>query len=193
MTVGSKTESGASALLDSQTVLLVDDDDRLRERMAKALRDRGYGVRTADGYDAAILLAKAEPPELAVVDLKMPGRSGLELVRDLSALDAGIRIVVLTGYGSIATAVDAVRLGALQYLTKPTDADELIAAFERAGQPPLTTTAVDVQIPSLAQAEWEHIQRVLSESGGNISEAARRLGLHRRSLQRKLSKYPPGK
>jgi two-component system response regulator RegA len=161
--------------------------------MAKALRDRGYGVRTADGYDAAILLAKAEPPELAVVDLKMPGRSGLELVRDLSALDAGIRIVVLTGYGSIATAVDAVRLGALQYLTKPTDADELIAAFERAGQPPLTTTAVEVQIPSLAQAEWEHIQRVLSESGGNISEAARRLGLHRRSLQRKLSKYPPGK
>ena len=193
MTGGSKTESGASALLDSQTVLLVDDEDRLRERMAKALRDRGYGVRTADGYDAAILLAKAEPPELAVVDLKMPGRSGLELVRDLSALDAGIRIVVLTGYGSIATAVDAVRLGALQYLTKPTDADELIAAFERAGQPPLTTTAVEVQIPSLAQAEWEHIQRVLSESGGNISEAARRLGLHRRSLQRKLSKYPPGK
>lgn len=193
MTDGSKTESGASALLDSQTVLLVDDDDRLRERMAKALRDRGYGVRTADGYDAAILLAKAEPPELAVVDLKMPGRSGLELVRDLSALDAGIRIVVLTGYGSIATAVDAVRLGALQYLTKPTDADELIAAFERAGQPPLTTTAVEVQMPSLAQAEWEHIQRVLSESGGNISEAARRLGLHRRSLQRKLSKYPPGK
>lgn len=193
MTGGSKTESGASALLDSQTVLLVDDDDRLRERMAKALRDRGYGVRTADGYDAAILLAKAEPPELAVVDLKMPGRSGLELVRDLSALDAGIRIVVLTGYGSIATAVDAVRLGALQYLTKPTDADELIAAFERAGQPPLTTTAVEVQMPSLAQAEWEHIQRVLSESGGNISEAARRLGLHRRSLQRKLSKYPPGK
>ena len=188
----SKSEQ-ATPCLDAQTILLVDDDAHFRERMARALRERGYGVTTADGYETAMRLARQEAPELAGGDLRMPGRSGLELVRDLVALSAGIRIVMLTGYGSIATAVDAVRLGALQYVTKPTDADELISAFERTGQPPLTKAPDDLQMPSLAQAEWEHIQRALTDCGGNISEAARRLGLHRRSLQRKLSKYPPGK
>lgn len=180
--------------LDTQTVLLVDDDDTFRERMARALQSRGYSVRTANGYPTAMDLAQREPPELAVIDLRMPDQSGLELVRDLTQLDAGIRIIMLTGYGSIATAVDAVRLGALQYVTKPIDADELIAAFERAGQPPTVSPIQgepEFATPSLARNEWEHIQRVLSDCGGNISEAARRLGLHRRSLQRKLNKYPP--
>lgn len=176
------------------SVLLVDDDEAFRERLARALRDRGYEVRTADGYDAALRLARADSPEYAVVDLRMPGRSGLEVVRDLAALDAGTRIVILTGYGSIATAVDAVRLGAVQYLPKPTDADELVAAFQRADLPPLAppvAAAGDYSAPSLARAEWEHIQRVLRDCRGNISEAARRLGLPRRSLQRKLGKNPP--
>jgi two-component system response regulator RegA len=185
------SESTARRAIETQTVLLVDDEAIFRERMARALRDRGYAVRVAESHASGLALVQADPPELAVVDLRMPGRSGLELVRDLAQLDAGIRIIVLTGYGSIATAVDAVRLGALQYVTKPADADDLVAAFERAGQPPLATPATEFSPPSLARAEWEHIHRVLADCGGNISEAARRLGAHRRSLQRKLGKYPP--
>lgn len=185
--------AGEGRSLDAQTVLLVDDDDAFRERMARALQSRGYAVRAAADYAAALDLARREPPELAVVDLRLPDHSGLELVRDLSRLDAGIRIVMLTGYGSIATAVDAVRLGAVQYVTKPIDADELLAAFARAGQPPLADPGAEFPTPSLARSEWEHIQRVLVDCGGNISEAARRLGVHRRSLQRKLNKYPPGR
>lgn len=176
---------------DCPSVLLVDDDDVFRERLARALRERGYEVRTAADYDAALAAAQRESPEYAVVDLRMPGRSGLEVVRDLAALDQGTRIVVLTGYGSIATAVDAVRLGAAQYVSKPITADELVRAFARAEQPPLEAGEAAYHTPSLARAEWEYIHRVLSECGGNVSEAARRLGLHRRSLQRKLNKHPP--
>jgi two-component system response regulator RegA len=181
--------------MDRPTVLLVDDDEAFRERLGRALRDRGYEVRTADGYEAAMELAQADSPEYAVVDLRMPGRSGLEVVRDLAQLDPNTRIVILTGYGSISTAVDAVRLGAVQYLPKPADADDLVAAFQRADlpplAPPLVASPVDYSAPSLARAEWEHIQRVLRDCRGNISEAARRLGLPRRSLQRKLGKHPP--
>lgn len=172
------------------SVLLVDDDEVFRLRLARALTDRGYQVRTAPDADQAAALARVESPELAVVDLRMPGRSGLELVRDLVAIDATTRVLVLTGYGSIATAVDAMRLGACHYLAKPVDADELLAAFEQASRP-IGEVAEALAAPSLARAEWEHIQRVLSDCGGNISEAARRLGMHRRSLQRKLQKYPP--
>jgi two-component system response regulator RegA len=187
------SEEGAAKGLasDQPSVLLVDDDQAFRERLARALRDRGYEVRTADGYDAALQLARADPPEYAVVDLRMPGRSGLEVVRDLAQIDPSMRIVVLTGYGSIATAVDAVRLGAVQYLPKPADADDLVAAFERAELPPLAAGQTDYSAPTLARAEWEHIQRVLRDCHGNISQAARRLGLPRRSLQRKLGKNPP--
>ena len=98
---------------------------------------------------------------------------------------------MLTGYGSIATAIDAIRLGATYFLAKPADADDILAAFARSESPPLDTPAADYRAPSLARAEWEHINRVLSDCGGNISEAARILGIHRRSLQRKLQKYPP--
>lgn len=176
---------------DSQTVLLVDDDEVFRSRLARSLSERGFEVRTASDYDSALAAAKEESPEYAVVDLRMPGHSGLEVVRDLAALDASTRILVLTGYGSIATAVDAVRLGAIQYLTKPVGITELLAAFARAQQPPLMPQEADFRLPSLARAEWEYIQRALAECAGNVSEAARRLGMHRRSLQRKLSKYPP--
>ena len=118
----------------------------------------------------------------------------IEVVRRLGALDATTVIVVLTGYGSIATALDALRLGAAHYLTKPADVDDLLAAFARADPArldiPLSTPDPVTDTPSLARVEWEHINRVLADSGGNISEAARRLRLHRRSLQRKLAKYP---
>jgi two-component system response regulator RegA len=176
----------------SPSLLLVDDDAVFRERLARAFRERGYDVRTAGSAEDALRAAHLDTPELAVVDLRMPGKSGLELVRDLVALDPSTKIVVLTGYGSIATAVDAIKLGAAHYLAKPADADDLIAAFERIDAPPLAPASADYAAPTLARAEWEHIHRVLSDCGGNISEAARRLGVHRRSLQRKLSRWAPG-
>ena len=175
------------------SILIVDDDPVFRGRLEQALHDRGYDVRAAGDAESAVAMARAESPELAVVDLRMPGRSGLELVRDLKTVDASTRIVVLTGYGSIATAVDAVHLGAAHYLPKPADADEIIAAFARDPKDPLAGAPGDFAAPTLERAEWEHIQRVLSDCGGNISEAARRLGMHRRSLQLKLRKYPPRK
>lgn len=177
---------------DRPSILLVDDDEVFRDRLARALRERGYDVRCAADYDGAVAAARIDSPQLAVVDLRMPGRSGLELVRDLKAIDATTKVVVLTGYGSIATAIDALRLGATHYLPKPADADEILAAFARDETSPLTLTPqAGFPAPSLARAEWEHISRVLSDCGGNISEAARRLGMHRRSLQLKLRKYPP--
>lgn len=175
------------------SLLLVDDDEVLRERLARALRERGYEVVTAGSAEQALELARQDSPELAVVDLRMPGRSGLELVRELLALDASTRVVVLTGYGSIATTVEAMRLGAINYLPKPADADDLLAAFARGAQEPGLAAPEPFQPPSLARAEWEHIHRVLADCGGNVSEAARKLGLHRRSLQRKLQKYPPAR
>jgi two-component system, response regulator RegA len=175
------------------SILIVDDDQAFRRRLARAFEDRGYDTSTAGDYEEAVALAQVDSPELAVVDLKMPGRSGLELVQALRAIDPATRVVVLTGYGSIATAIDAVRLGATYYLPKPADADDIVAAFARGEAPPLEPPEPDYQAPSLARAEWEHINRVLSDCAGNISEAARRLGIHRRSLQRKLQKYPPNK
>lgn len=176
---------------EGASVLLVDDDEVFRRTLARALSRRGLEVRLAEDYETAMEAARADSPELAVIDLRMPGRSGLELLRDLRELDPTTRVVVLTGYGSIATAVDAMRLGATSYVPKPADADDILAAFDRAEAPPLEAVAADFPAPSLARAEWEHINRVLNDCGGNISEAARRLGLHRRSLQRKLQKYPP--
>jgi len=172
------------------SILLVDDDKVFVDRLARALRDRGYEVRVANDYDGAMALAQAESPELAVVDLRMPGRSGLELVRDMRAVDPATQILVLTGYGSIATAVEAIRLGAKDYLPKPADVDDILAALHRSPDNKKVMPA-DFQPPSLARTEWEHIHRVLSDCEGNVSEAARRLGIHRRSLQRKLQRYPP--
>jgi len=173
----------------ARTVLVVDDDERFRGRLVRAFHERGFEARGAGDCDEALRLAREETPEYAVADLRMPGRSGLELVRELRALDPTTRIVVLTGYGSIATAVEAVRLGAVHYLTKPADLEEIIAALDRDGQPQ-DAPEPPSEVASLARIEWEHINRVLTDCGGNISQAARLLGLHRRSLQRKLAKYP---
>jgi len=175
------------------SILIVDDDRALRERLARAFHDRGYEAGVASGYEEAVTLAKQESPEMAVVDLRMPDGTGLELLKALKEIDPATQVVMLTGYGSISTAVQAVRLGAAHYVPKPADADDIIAAFERGQQPaaPPTPGTIDFQPPTLARAEWEHINRVLGDCGGNISEAARRLGIHRRSLQRKLQKHPP--
>jgi two-component system response regulator RegA len=133
--------------------------------------------------------AQHNPPEYAVVDLKMGGASGLTLVRTLHELDPATRIVVLTGYASIATAVEAIKLGATQYLSKPANADEIVAAF---GHMPSDALPLNPQPPSVGRLEWEHIQRVLQENQGNISATARALNMHRRTLQRKLGKRPAG-
>ncbi|WP_242345582.1 response regulator transcription factor [Anaeromyxobacter terrae] len=171
------------------SILLVDDDEVLRERLATAIRARGYEVRTAGSADEALREAARESPEMAVLDLRMPGGGGLDLLKELRRHDPATRVLMLTGYGSISTAVEAVREGAVGYLPKPADADEILAALNGTN----TAKQSGVETPSLARAEWEHIQRVLTDCGGNISEAARRLGIHRRSLQRKLHKYPPSR
>jgi two-component system response regulator RegA len=174
------------------SILLVDDDDTFRERLARALRDRGFHVTTAADGQGALTAAAASPPDFAVVDMRMPGGSGQEVIEGLTAISPTTKSVVLSGYGSIASAVEAMNKGARHYLSKPIDADELVAALMKVGSgnavesdPPIETT------PSLARAEWEHIQRVLADCGGNISEGARRLGIARRTLQLKLKKYPP--
>jgi two-component system response regulator RegA len=173
---------------DARTILIVDDDGPFRQRLVRAFNERGFEASGAGDYDAAMAAARLDSPELALVDLKLPGRSGLDVVRDLKELDQMTNIVVLTGYGSIATAVQSVRLGASTYLTKPVDADQILAAFdmplEGADRPPSPTAQ------PLARVEWEHIQRVMADCDGNVSQAARLLGIHRRSLQRKLAKYP---
>jgi two-component system response regulator RegA len=173
--------------------MIVDDDETLREVLAGALRDRGYEVRTASHHAEAVAIAQQDPPEHVVVDLCMPGPSGLELIRALKAIEPETRIVVLTGYGSIATALDATRLGACHYLQKPADADEVLAAFTRGPTPVDDSAPLNFPPPSLERVKWEHISRVLSDCGGNISIAARRLGMHRRTLQRFLQKHPPGR
>ena len=173
------------------SLLLVDDDALYRERLAKAMSARGYEVRTAAGAEEALAQAETDSPEFAVLDLRMPGESGLELLRRLMVLDPTTRVLMLTGYGSIATALEAVRLGAVNYLTKPADVDDILAAFQPADPSP--EAAADLETPSLARVEWEHIQRVLNDCEGNLSEAARRLGMHRRSLQRKASRKRPAR
>jgi two-component system response regulator RegA len=180
------------------TILVVDDDATFRTRLVRALSSRGFATLEAGDVDAAVARAKEHKPARAIVDLRMPGKSGLELISALMEIDEDIQILVLTGYGSIATAVEAVRRGAIDYLSKPVDTEQILAVFDRdsaaSAAAPATSTAADLAAeskPSLARVEWEHIQRVLSDCGGNISEAARQLGIHRRSLQRKLSKLPP--
>jgi two-component system response regulator RegA len=169
---------------DSRTLLIVEDDAALRDRLVRAMSDRGFQTVGVADHASALDAARHESPELALVDLRLPGESGLAVIRDLKELDPLTVVVVLTGYGSIATAVESIKLGAASYLTKPADADQIVAAFE--GTPPKD----DVDVPSLARVEWEHIQRILTDCGGNVSKAARALGIHRRSLQRKLLKYP---
>lgn len=176
-----------------QKILLVDDEEAFRQRLGKAFSRRGFLVYEADGYDPAMTMVERESPQLAVIDLKMPGRSGLELVAAVNSLPNPPAMVVLTGYGSIATATEAIRLGAISYLPKPADVEEIIQAFRHHPELESTIPEEEFTAPSLARAEWEHINRVLEDCKGNISQAAVRLGLHRRSLQRKLQKAPPRK
>jgi len=174
-----------------KTILIIDDEDLFRQRLAKAFTKRGFKTMTAANYDEAMTVIMAEKPDMAVVDLKMPGKSGLEIIKESREIHPGMRSVVLTGYGSIATATEAVRLGALNYLPKPADVDDILNAFSKDTDLGIELDQEELTPLSLARLEWEHINRILTECDGNISLAAKKLGLHRRTLQRKLYKYPP--
>lgn len=178
----------AAAGVPLPRILCVDDDQIFRTRLVRALNQRGYEVYQAANAEEGMVLAKRHQPERAIVDMRMPGMGGLDLIDELARIDPDIDIIVLTGYGSIPTAVEAVRRGARDYLTKPVDTEQILQTFER---DPEAGAEVPDTTPSLARVEWEHIQRILVDCGNNISQAARKLGIHRRSLQRKLGKLPP--
>ncbi len=176
---------------EKPAALIIDDDEVFRERLGRAFRLRGWEACEAGNSAQALEAAQDVAPDLAVVDLRIANESGLDVVRALRELDSTISIIMLTGYGSIATALEAVKRGADDYLTKPVDVDQIIAAYRKGSSTEPATNRPQPNVPSLGRVEWEHIQRVLTDCGGNISQAAKLLGLHRRSLQRKLSKYPP--
>ena len=186
-------DSAAAGALAGQpeserSLLIVDDDEPLCQRLARAMERRGFAVQTADSVAGGIRLAGERPPAFAVVDLRLGDGSGLEIVKVIRQTRPGARIVMLTGYGNIATAVAAVKAGAVDYLPKPVDAD----AVERA------LLATDAALPpppedpmSADRVRWEHIQRVFEQCDRNVSETARRLKMHRRTLQRILGKHAP--
>ena len=181
--------SGARDVID---ILVVDDDQRFRERLVQAFKQRSMSSLGAAGYDEAKAIIATHRVSSAVVDLRMPGQHGLAVLRHLQEQEPESAVVVLTGFGSIATAVEAMRLGARDYLTKPCDADRILAAL--APEPAAPEPADPAfETPSLARIEREHIERVLSECGGNVSKTARVLGIHRRTLQYKLAKFPVGR
>ena len=173
------------------TLLLVDDDAVYRNRLAKAITARGYEVLSAENAEAALALARGQVVELAVLDLRMPGESGLELLRQLRALHPEVRVVMLTGYGSIATVMEAVHLGAVNYLTKPADVDDLLAAFHP--EAPAETPAESSTTPSLARVAWEQLQRLMQDCEGNPAKAAQRLGLNRRAMERRVVRWRSGR
>jgi len=171
-----------------RSLLLVDDDAPLRRSMTRALERRGFQVLPAEGLAEARDHAHAHTPEFAVLDMRLAEGSGLDLVRTLRELRPEIRIVIMTGYGNIATAVAAIKAGAVDYLAKPVDADDVVDALLRSGQglPPPRDNPM-----SADRVRWEHIQRVFEQCNRNVSETARRLNMHRRTLQRILNKRAP--
>ena len=171
-----------------RTLLIVDDDAPLNQRLARAMERRGFIVQTADSVAAGVAAAIASPPAFAVVDLRLGDGSGLDIVSALRDQRPGARIVMLTGYGNIATAVAAVKAGAVDYLPKPADADAveraLLAIEGETPEPPEDPMSAD-------RVRWEHIQRIYELCNRNVSETARRLNMHRRTLQRVLAKHAP--
>ena len=172
----------------AERLLIIDDDEMFCHVLHRAMSRRGFEVLVAHDSEQALSLARQHRPELATLDLKLEQDSGLKLLPELMEAVPECRVVVLTGYSSIATAVEAIKLGAVNYLCKPADADEVLAAFDKEGGDPEAEVAE--QPPSINRLAWEHIQKVLQENDGNISATARALGMHRRTLQRKLQKRP---
>jgi two-component system response regulator RegA len=171
-----------------RTLLIVDDDKPLRQRLAVAMERRGFVVSSAESVAEAAKLAKAQPPEFAIIDMRLGDGTGLDIVAALRAARPDVRIVMMTGYGNIATAVAAVKAGAIDYLPKPADADQVEAALleDKTALPPPPEQPMTAD-----RVRWEHIQRVFEQCDRNVSETARRLRMHRRTLQRILAKYAP--
>lgn len=184
--------SNKDSIKESPVVLVVDDEAVFRDRLCRAFRGRGWEAHGLG--DTVNILQETEKisPDLVLLDLRMPESNGLDSIAIIKNFDSTITIIILTGYGSIATALQALKLGADHYLSKPVDVDQILSAYQELGAQTSERTT-PVTVPSLARVEWEHIQRVLSDCSGNISQAAKLLGIHRRSLQRKLAKYPPGR
>jgi two-component system response regulator RegA len=179
-------DSGAAT--GDQTLLIVDDDRAFLQRLARAMESRGYDVQTAETVREGLVLVESRPPAFAVVDMRLGDGNGLDVISTLKQKRPDARGIVLTGYGNIATAVTAVKLGAIDYLAKPADADEihqaLMALPDSKPKPPENPMSAD-------RVRWEHIQRVYELCGRNVSETARRLNMHRRTLQRILAKRAP--
>ena len=173
----------------NKRVLIIDDDTTFGAVLERAFCRRGYDAVAVQNVTEALDSAAGKIPDHVVLDLNLDGVSGLTLIPALRVLNPECQIVVLTGYASIATAVDAIKLGAVQYFAKPVEVAALLAAFGEASVPTPLTTLSELPL-SVERLEWEHIQRVLKEYGGNISATARALNMHRRTLQRKLSKRP---
>lgn len=173
-------------MIEHKAILIVEDDSELAESLGRSFERRGYEVRIAQTVGEALETIKKFHPRFAVIDLKIKKESGLELIKQLHEFDKMMKIVMLTGYASITTTIEAIKLGACYYLAKPANADMIIAAFDG------NQTAVSQVSPnkktSIKNLEWEHIQNVLMEVDFNISKAARILGMHRRTLARKLEK-----
>jgi two-component system response regulator RegA len=176
--------------LEHPVIVIADDDETFRNRLCRAFRERGCEAYEGGTREEILQCANNVSPDLVILDLRMPGLSGLDLIQEIKKVDTTITILILTGYGSIPTAMQALKLGANHYMSKPADAEQILAAYHQLNNEEAEKSA-PTTVPSLARVEWEHIQRVLSDCDGNISQAAKLLGLHRRSLQRKLSKYPP--
>ncbi len=177
-----------SEVAQDRTLLIVDDDAPLRNRLARAMEKRNFQVETAESVAAAIESARTSPPAFAVVDLRLEDGNGLDVVEVLHEIRPDARVVMLTGYGNIATAVAAVKRGAVDYLAKPADADDVEAALLA---PPGQKPPPPENPMSADRVRWEHIQRVYELCGQNVSETARRLNMHRRTLQRILAKRSP--
>jgi len=182
-------DTGSEALAgQNRTLLIVDDEKNLRDQLAKAMERRGFIVKTAESVAEGYAVAQPDPPDFAVVDLRLGDGSGVNLVEKLRELRPQMRVIMLTGYGNIATAVAAVKAGAIDYLAKPADADAVAAALLNPEgplpNPPERPMSAD-------RVRWEHIQRVFEQCDRNVSETARRLKMHRRTLQRILAKHAP--
>lgn len=174
--------------IDKPRLLLVDDDETYCRVLTAALEKRNYEVLVANDVKSGIALAEQYLPEYAVIDLRIGHESGLELVKKLISLDDNTACVMLTGFASIATAVEAIKLGAVHYLTKPANADEILSALHKNEGD--STVSISESPLSVKRLEWEHLQKILMQYEGNISAAARALNMHRRTLQRKLDKRP---
>ena len=181
----------ANSTYQDCTLLVVDDNKVFNETLSRSLARRKISVLSAHSAEEAILLLGSHTIDAAVVDLKMDGASGLSLIQELKSYNTNCVIVMLTGYASIATAVEAIKLGATNYLTKPANTDDILSTlFPEEHIKPNISHDEQIATMSVGRVEWEHIQKVLSENEGNISATARELGMHRRTLQRKLQKHP---